>query len=152
MKNEKGITLAALVMYVLLFSIAITTLATISNYIFNNLDNISSEQISSEEFNKFNTYFVSDVKKSTVATVENKQNSEDLTIKLDGGSVYTYKKSENAIYKDKEKIARNIVSFTAKVGQDTTYNKNTIEVTIKTGKNKEKPNFEKTIKYVLKYW
>ncbi len=152
MKNEKGITLAALVMYVLLFSIAITTLATISNYIFNNLDNISSEQISSEEFNKFNTYFVSDVKKSKVATVDNKENSEDLTIKLDGGSTYTYKKSENAIYKDKEKIARNIVSFTANVGQDTTNSKNIIEVTIKTGKDEKKPNFEKTIKYVLKYW
>ena len=152
MKNEKGITLVALVMYVILFSIAITILATISSYIFNNLDNISSEQISSEEFNKFNTYFVSDVKKSTVATVESEENSDDLTIKLDGGSTYTYKKSENAIYKDKEKIARNIVSFTAKAEKDDTYNKNTIEINIKTGKNEEKPNFEKTIKYVLKYW
>lgn len=152
MKNEKGITLVALVMYVILFSIAITILATISSYIFNNLDNISSEQISSEEFNKFNTYFVSDVKKSTVATVESEENSDDLTIKLDGGSTYTYKKDEKAIYKDKEKIARNIVSFTAKAEKDDTYNKNTIEINIKTGKNEEKPNFEKTIKYVLKYW
>ncbi len=152
MKKEKGITLTALVIYVLIFSIAITTLASLSKYIFNNLGNISSEQISSEEFNKFNTYFIGDVKQSKVATISEDENSNEVVIKLGSGAIYTYKKSEKAIYKNKEKIARNIVGFTAKAEVDETSKKNIIDVTIKTGNNEEKPIFSKTIKYVLRYW
>ena len=150
MKSEKGITLAALVIYVIIFSITIALLASLSNYVLGNLSNINSEQVSSEEFNKFNTYFVSDVKQSKMVNIS--EQSGNVVIKLESGSIYTYKKSEKAIYKNKEKIARNIVGFTAKSSVDTTYNKNVIEVAIKTGKNESKPGFEKTIKYVLKYW
>ena len=150
MKSEKGITLAALVIYVIIFSITIALLASLSNYVLGNLSNINSEQVSSEEFNKFNTYFVSDVKQSKMVNIS--EQSGNVVIKLESGSIYTYKKSEKAIYKNKEKIARNIVGFTAKSSVDTTYNKNVIEVAIKTGKNESKPVFEKTIKYVLKYW
>ena len=150
MKNEKGITLAALVIYVIIFSITIALLASLSSYIFDNLGSISSEQISSEEFNKFNTYFVSDVKQSKNVNITTE--SGKVVIKLESGSVYTYNKSEKAIYKNKEKIARNIVSFTAEKKEDETYKKDVIEVNIKTGKDESKPVFEKTIKYVLKYW
>ena len=150
MKNEKGITLAALVVYVIVFSITITLLASLSNYIYSNLDNVSSEQLSSEEFNKFNVYFVSDVKESKKAEITTKD--DETIIKLESGSVYTYNKSQKAIYKNKEKIARNIVSFTASYVTEKESNKNTIEVTIKTGKDENNPNFSKTIKYVLRYW
>lgn len=152
MKNEKGITLAALVLYVIMFSITIALLASLSSYIFGNLDNISSEQISSEEFNKFNTYFVSDIKQSKMANISQNEESGDVTIKLESGSVYTYKKSEKAIYKNKEKIARNIVGFTAQSSVDTTYKKNVIDISVKTGKDENNPIFSKTIKYVLRYW
>lgn len=150
MKNEKGITLAALVIYVIVFSITIALLASLSNYVYSNLGNISSEQISSEEFNKFNTYFVSDVKQSKSAEVSSE--NDEIIISLESGSEYTYNKKEKAIYKDKEKIARNIASFSAQASMDESSKKNIIEVTIKTGKDENNPIFNKTIKYVLKYW
>ena len=152
MKNEKGVTLAALVIYVMIFSITIALLASLSSYIYGNLDKINSEQLSSEEFNKFNTYFVEDVKSNESAQVTE---SGNITIKFGSTSTYTYVKNENAIYKNKEKIARNIVGFTAKyvtVSGENSKTKNTIEVEIKTGKNAEKPVFQKNIKYVCKYW
>lgn len=152
MKNEKGVTLAVLVIYVIVFSITITLLASLSNYIYGNLDNINSEQVSSEEFNKFNTYFLDDVKKSKTAEVKDGNESGDIVIKLESGSVYTYKKTEKAIYKNKEKVAINIVNFTAKNSTDSTSGKKIIDVTIKTGKDEKKPIFDKNIKYVLKYW
>ena len=155
MKNEKGVTLAVLIIYVMVFSITIALLASLSNYIYGNLNKISSEEISSEEFNKFNTYFLDDVKNSKTAEVSNSGSSGDITIKLESGAVYTYKKSESAIYKNKEKIARNIAEFTASydtVNGENGKNKNTIDVTIKTGKDASNPIFQKTIKYVLKYW
>ena len=151
MKNEKGVTLAILIIYVMVFSITISLLASLSNFIYGNLDNVSSEQISSEEFNKFNTYFISDVKESKKAEVS-QNGANGVTIKLESGSVYTYVKEEKAIYKNKEKIARNIIDFTASTSTDTTSKKNIIDVSIKTGKDTNKPIFEKSIKYVLRYW
>ncbi len=152
MKNEKGVTLAALVIYVMIFSITIALLASLSSYIYGNLDKISSEQLSSEEFNKFNTYFVGDVKSSSQASVQSDQSTGNVTINFGSSTKYTYIKNEKAIYKNKEKIARNIVDFKATYATGNGSNKNTIDVTIKTGKNADKPVFEKNIKYVCKYW
>ncbi len=148
MKKEKGITLIALIMYIIMFSVTIALLAYLSSYIFGNLDNIDSNSISSEEFNKFNVNFVKDVKESRKVNIETKD--EETVISFESGTNYTYKPSEKAIYKDKEKIAVNIVSFTAKQGIEN--NKTVIEVSIATGKDVDNPNYSKTIKYVLRYW
>ena len=149
MKNEKGVTLAALVVYVIVFSVTITLLASLSRYIYGNLDNINSNAISSEEFNKFSIHFVKDVKQSKNVKIGN-NDAGDLEITFESGNKYTYVLTENAIYKNKEKIARNIASFqaTSNVEND----KNIIEVSISTGNDESKPTFSKTIKYVLKYW
>ena len=45
MKKEKGITLIALIIYIIMFSATIGLLASLSNYIFNNLSNINSNSI-----------------------------------------------------------------------------------------------------------
>ena len=149
MKNEKGITLQALVLYVIMFSVTIALLASLSSYIFGNLDNISEAQASSEEFNKFNINIIEDVKSSKVAQA-NQDSSGNVIIALENGATYTYKANEKSIYKGKVKIARNIVEFSANTGVEN--NKNIIEVTVSTGKNASNIVFSKTIKYVLKYW
>ena len=148
MKKEKGITLIALIMYIIMFSATIGLLATLSSYIFDNVGNINSNSISSEEFNKFNVNFVKDVKESKNAKIETKDGK--VLISFESGVNYTYIASEKAIYKDKQKIAINIVSFTAK--EKIENNKNIIEVSVATGKDINKPNYSKTIKYVLRYW
>ena len=149
MKNEKGITLAALVLYVIVFSATIALLASLSRYVYKNIDNINSEAISSEEFNKFNVHFVKDVKESKNAKVDSDSNG-NLIITLESGARYTYVTTEKSIYKDKEKIARNICNFTAISREEN--NKNIIEINISTGKDISNPSFNKTIKYVLRYW
>ena len=149
MKNEKGITLAALVLYVIVFSATIALLASLSNYIYGNMNNINSEAISSEEFNKFNVHFVKDVKASKNVKID-ADSSGNPMITLESGSIYTYIKTEKAIYKNKEKIARNICKFEAIAREEN--NKKIIEVSISTGKDINNPSFSKTIKYVLKYW
>ena len=148
MKKEKGVTLIVLIMYIIIFTVTIGLLSYLSSYIYSNLDNIDSDSISSEEFNKFNINFVKDVKESKNAKIQN--NDNEIIISFESGTNYTYKALEKAIYKDKEKIAINIVSFTAKKGSEN--NKDIIEVSIATGKDERYPNYSKTIKYVLKYW
>lgn len=149
MKNEKGITLNALILYVIMFSATMAILATLTNYIYGNLDKIKADNISSGEFNKFNTHFVKDLKESYVATVTTNEQGETL-ITFDNGSKYTYKSNEKSIYKGKEKIARDISTFSAKTAKEN--NKDIIEISVKVGKDANNPIFVKTIKYVLKYW
>ncbi len=150
MKSEKGITLTSLVIYIIVFSAVLALVSSLSSFVYGNLRNLNSDSISSEEFNKFNTYFVKDVKASRGATAKQKANGDGIEITLENGSKYTYVKSENAIYREAIKIARNIIRFNASVKEENS--KKLIDIQISTGTNVEKPNFEKNIKYVLKYW
>lgn len=148
MKSEKGITLTSLVIYIIIFSAVLALVSSLSSFVYGNLRNLNSDSISSEEFNKFNTYFVKDIKQSKQATLEKINDKVEIT--LENGSKYTYIKSENAIYKETVKIARNIIRFNATIKEEN--NKRIIDIDIATGTNAKDPNFEKNIKYVLKYW
>lgn len=155
MKSEKGITLTSLVIYIVIMTAVMALLGSLSNFFYQNLKKIDSSSISSEEFNKFNTYFVKDVKNSKTAIVQN--NGQDINIIFENGSKYTYVKNEKAIYKGAVKIARNIVKFNANITEfnedvDENEKKTIIDIEIGTGTNAKKINFNKNIKYVLKYW
>lgn len=146
MKNEKGITLFSLIIYVLLFSIILGCLVTLSSYIYGNLDKVNSESYSSEEFNKFNVNFIKDVKNNNDANVSS--DSNNTLIVFQDGVNYNYISSEKAIYRNKVKIADKIIGFTAE--NKTINNKSVIQISITTGKNER--GFAKTINYVYKYW
>lgn len=152
MKNEKGITLAALTIYILIFTLTLAVLANLTNYIYSNLHNVDSGNVSAEEFNKFNSYFVPDVKESKDVTITSDDNT--ITIQLSNGGTYTYVKSENTIYKDKVKIAKKVVKFevTRETVDSGNVTKNVVNITIATGKNTDDIAFQKNIKYVLRYW
>ena len=153
MKKESGITLASLVIYVIIFSFTLGLLAALSGFIFGNIDNINSDSISSEEFNKFHINFLKDIKEYNDANIYTGNDIVTITFGSNNETIYTYKSSDKAIYKNKVKIATNILKFEASKKEDTEHNnKKVITVTIATGKNAEKPNFTKTINYVLKYW
>ena len=79
-----------------------------------------------------------------------KNGEKTVEIVLSNGSKYTYKQSENAIYRGNVKIARTIAEFEADNFEEN--GKKIIKIKISTGTNKEEPNFGKTIKYVLRYW
>ena len=69
MKAERGITLIILSIYVIVFSIIIALLANLSSYIYRNLDNVSDSTIDLSEFNKFNMYFIEDVKTKDIGEI-----------------------------------------------------------------------------------
>lgn len=148
MKSERGITLTSLVIYIIVFTGVLALVSSLSSFIYGNIKNLGSDKISSEEFNKFNTYFVKDVKNSKLGTVQSTTSKTEIV--LENGCKYTYVNSEKAIYRDTVKIARNILRFNASLKQENS--KNVIDIKIATGTNENKPNFEKNIKYVLKYW
>ncbi len=147
-KNEKGITLTSLILYVLIITAALALLANLSQYITRNLKKIDNNSISSEEFNKFNSNFVKDIKESNSVVITS--TGQNYTIVLSNGANYNYYKKDKSIYKNYHKIAQNICFFTAE--QKVINNKKVVKVKIGTGKNENNPVFGKTINYVLKYW
>ena len=76
---------------------------------------------------------------------------EILQITFEDGDTYRYVKSEKTIYKNKQKIAKDIIDFNAEQFNNSEKRKKYIEVNIKIGSNDE-ANYEKKIEYVLKYW
>lgn len=151
MKKESGITLVTLIVYLMIVSAILAALTNLSSHVYKNIDKLGSENLSAEEFNKFNVNFVKSVKANKKATVTN--NNQNVTIEFDDGTTYNYINGENSIYKNKIKIAKNINYFTADV--QNINNKNVIQVQIGTGKKDTavgNNDFGKTINYVLKYW
>ena len=151
MKAEKGITLIILSVYVIIFSIIIALLANLSSYIYNNLDYISDKNINISEFNKFNMYFIEDVKTNNQVLIDNLSDNdrEFIRIAFADGDIYTYTIGDDCIYKNNQKIASDVLEFSAEgyKKEEKTY----IEVTIRIG-TEDEANYKKTINYVLKYW
>lgn len=147
MKNQKGITLISLIIYIIVLTIVIATLSIISNFFYSNIDYIKENSKYISEYNKFNMYFIEDVKNNnnTYEVTENQVIFED-------GTVYTYKpNSDNSIYRNKVKICKNIAyckfSKSETITKNTTKNIIQVHMVIK-GSNL----FETKNEYVLKYW
>ncbi len=149
MKSEKGVTLLVLVIYVLIFSIVMGILANLSSYIYGNLKYVNDNSIDVSEFNKFNTYFIKNVKSNKDAKVNNTTNG--IQIIFEDGDIYEYITNEKSIYKNKQKIAKNIKSFTAQRLVQSINNKYYLDISIDVGAS-DNTSYTKTIKYVLKYW
>lgn len=151
MKSEKGITLIVLSIYIIVFSIIIVLLANLSSYIYSNIENINDSSVDISEINKFNMYFISDIKTNNQADVKTLSDNNQNTIQIifQDGDVYSYVEDEKSIYKNEQKIARNIETFNAEGYKKN--NKTYIQVSIEIG-TKDEANYTKTTNYVLKYW
>lgn len=62
MKNQRGITLVSLVVYVTVMIIALSGLSLILNNFYNNNGSIEANTDEILKFNKFNTYFLKEIK------------------------------------------------------------------------------------------
>ena len=162
MKDEKGVTLLALVIYIIVSTIIISIIAFISSNFFTNLDIVKNQDKYAVEFNKFNMFFVNDVKNNKSAEVE------PTKITFADGTVYELKGTK--IYRNDAEIAKRIES--AQFSEDSYTVPNTkvevvkkiIKVHLTIGRTfdedsltkdvdeKAYQKLDKTIEYVLKYW
>ena len=147
MKQEKGITLISLIIYIILLMVVTSMLAIVSDMFFANTQYITESGKYISEFNKFNMYFIEDVKnnKDTYQITENEVIFED-------GTKYTYVSgTDNGIYRNKVKICSNIenciFSKEEKVEENITKKIINVKISIKSSKV-----FETSNDYVLKYW
>lgn len=94
MKNQRGVTLASLIIYVIVLLIVIVMLGVMRNNFQSGVMGLSEDSKTESEFNKFNIYFLKDIKEpGNTATIAGEQNNE---ITFSSGNIYEF--SNNNIY------------------------------------------------------
>lgn len=137
MESQKGVTLTSLVIYIMLVLIIVGILATITATFQGNLKEINKEGTKNTEIDKFNVYFLKEVKKQG----NDIDSITDVEIIFTLGDKYTFR--DNCIYLNENiKISENIENCI--FSSSLVNGKTVITVTIK-AKNAE----EKTMEYVL---
>lgn len=138
MKNEKGITLVSLILYVVVMTIVLAVMSSIISTFYKNTDTMQGNVGEIVEFSKFNNYFLKEVK-----TKNNKVDRIDTSyILFSSGNSFSI--SNNAIYYNSIKICNGVQSMEIKSGKDGNGEDETIiNVTL----NFE--NFNKSINYKI---
>lgn len=144
MKSEQGVTLTSLVIYIAAATVLISTMAVMSSHFFANIQLVKNQSDYVVEYNKFNMFFIQDVKANKAASIIG------TTIVFEDGTKYEYK--DESIYRNDKKIAKNIRTASFEPATYTVNNvtKNLIKVNLNIGV--EKKSYQKQIEYVLKYW
>lgn len=140
MKEEKGITLISLIMYVIIMTFVIAGVSLITSSFYNNIRQFDNESDSVVSYSKFNMFFLNDIKRNGVEIDDYQNNYIILTYKKDSKDVSVqYSAQNDSLYRDRVKICDNVQD--AKFTFDTS--NNTIKVYLKIG------NYEKTTTYVI---
>lgn len=138
MKKNKGITLVSLLIYVIVMTIVIVVMSSIINKFYKSTDTITADTEDIIEFNKFNTYFLKEIKKNN-NKVDNIQNNYILFTSGNSFSLVNKK-----IYYNNIEICNGVNEFKMALGKDGDGQDNTI-INISVTLN----NFKKTINYKI---
>ncbi len=116
MKNNRGITLTSLIIYIIGMLIVIATIATLTSFFYRNVDINELERLSTEQFTEFSSIFSKEINKKNNKVIECKTNIEVIDgndykisyIIFSSGNQYTYKQESNTIYKNNIKVCTGI--------------------------------------------
>jgi len=140
MKNQAGVTLTTLIVYIVGMLIVISIVATITNFAYENISFIGTSGKNATKYNIFNMYFLEDIKNTTNTLYSIQENK----ITLSDGTTYTFE--DESIYRNNVKICSDIseTKFSSYIDENT---KNTIiTVLFISGQDSE---FSKTTNYTL---
>lgn len=136
MKNQKGITLMALTIYIIIFTLVIGVVARLTSYFYKNVMNFDETTKSYAEINKFNMYFLQDMKNegTEISNFIEDDDNKYIGITLYNSNnyetnVYKFEKENNAIYRNGNLICKNINAVQFKINED---NKNIMNVLVET--------------------
>ncbi len=146
MKRQEGITLLSLVTYIAVAMIVIGIMAIISSYFYKNISWVKDREKNAQEFNKFNMFFIGDIKANRDATVSGTQ------IKFSDGTIYRYEKEKGIIYRNNTIVAENIAALLFSKASETTKGTNTTKNIIRVDMILGRKNtVRRQVDYTLKY-
>jgi len=96
MKSNRGVTLTSLIVYIIVFTIVIGTVATLSGYFTSNTDEVVITTNSSEQYTRLTTYLSNDLNSINYSNINVGQDNIEVTF-VDGSS-HQYVYNNNIIY------------------------------------------------------
>jgi hypothetical protein len=140
MKSNSGVTVASLTVYIIAMVIVIGIIASITSFFYTNVNNLDDISKNAAEFNKFNMYFIEDVKKTgnSVMLIS----SDKTSITFSSGNTYTFQ--DKSIYMNNIRICENIKNL--KFELSNINQKDVVSVLVVVGDNFE---YTTTKQYVL---
>lgn len=149
MKSQKGVTLASLAIYIVIIFIVLAILATVTANMQGNVRNAGKEGTGIAEINKFNMYFLKEVKKqgNTILPIE-----EENIITFSSGVTFEYDSNNkviNYIEKDNNGNIQKSITISKDIQRCTFASRNENEKTIITVTIEPKNVSETIIEYVL---
>lgn len=114
MKKEKGVTMVSLVIYIAVMTIVIALMSEIITNFYKNTDTMQGSLQDIIEFNKFNTYFIKEIK-----LTDNKVDhisTDDSYILFLSGNAFSIK--DGIIYYNSIKICENVQSMQLSLGKN----------------------------------
>lgn len=140
MKEEKGVTLISLIVYIILTTVVIAGVSLITSSFYKNVRQFDNESESVVAYSKVNMFFLRDIKREGVQIDAYQNNYIILSYEKDLETLYVqYSIQNGALYRDRVKICDDIQDSRITVNTSD----NTIEVYLKIG------NYEKTTTYVI---
>ena len=110
MKNNRGVTLTSILIYVIGMAIVIGIISSLTSFFYKNIDVSEINDDSATQYTKFSSIFLEEINKENNAVIDCKtttENGEKISyIIFYTGNQYTFK--NNSIYKNKIKICQNI--------------------------------------------
>ena len=145
MRSQRGVTLTALVIYIIVFTIIIAIMEMISVNFYKNVNKIKESPKYIAEFNSFSMFFVLDAKANTSI-----KSIDPSKVEFGDGTTYVFR--NYAIYRNGKKIAKNIKTFTFSSSDDrqSNFTKKIVNVTAEFGRGNG--SIKRNIDFVLRYW
>lgn len=106
--NERGITLTSLIIYVTVMSVVIAAISTITTYSYKNMNNLEEEGQYAVELNKFDMYFLQDIKKAESISVSGNSITMTYEDEEKNNCNITYSKSGENIVRNNGETTINI--------------------------------------------
>lgn len=140
MKNNKGITLISLAMYVVAFAIIAGIVGTITSFFYTNVTELRESADSLGEFEKFNAAFLEAVKKTDVKVVDIENEGRKIT--FTSGEIFSFNQSDEGIYTNNIKMCEGVKECIFSIKENSA--KPTVRVYLEIG-----TDFAKTLQYVM---
>lgn len=140
MKEEKGITLTSLVIYIIVMILIIGVMSSVSLMFYQNNKKLTDDTVDIIEYNNFNHYFISEIK--TANNAVDQIGNDGTYIVFKSGNSFSLK--DNKIYFNTVEIAKDVNSVQFSYYTDTggTEHKDIITVNIVFGNYSNQMNYK----------
>ena len=148
-KSEKGVTLLALTIYMIVLTAVLGMMTVLSNLFYNNVYTLQDTVENAGDFDTLNSSLIIDAKANTSVRVD----ESTKTIVFGDDATYTYNEEEETIYSGEFKVASHVKYFNVTSSTKTVDNVEKEILTIKIIIGDSTQNLiNQTIDYTLKYW